>query len=186
MTSNRQIAKGNDDKQIIGNDNIVDSSICLLSLQPHVLTESLIYSLLQIVYDVSMDLNRDYPLEIPKPMLEKLRFNNAPRYRMLINDHSEDYARLDSVIKDFPDSERIVLKLRTIFLGVVDEFDEDGNPAVGDGDDQLERMRMQLIETILNDERFDAKSYPIELVEQFCTALIAYGVASCKVLVRPD
>lgn len=185
MTTDRQIAKGNGNDQIIGDGNIVAGNIYLFA-QPHVLTESLIYNLLRIVYRVSVDSNGDYPLKVPKPMLEKLRFNNAPRYRILINDHSEDYARLDGVIKEFPDSERIVLKLRAMFMNVVDEFDEDGNPAVGNGDEQLEKIQAQLTEVILTDKRFDTEAYPIELVEQFCIALIAYGVASCKILVSPD
>lgn len=186
MTGDRQIAKGSGNKQFIGNGNTtVDNIYCLLT-KPCVLTESLIYSLLQIVYDVSTNPTGDYPLEAPRPMLEKLSFNNAPRYRVLINEHSEDYARLDGVIKDFPDSERIVLKLRTMFVDVVDEFDKDGNPAVGNGDEQLKKIQTQLVEIILSDRRFDAEAYPIELVEQFCVALIAYGVASCKVLVSPD
>lgn len=87
-------------------------------------------------------------------------------------------------MKDYPDSEDIVKKLRDMFLKVAD-FDERGNPCVGNGDVQLDNIKESLFETIISDSKFDPDKYPTEKIEQFCIGLIAYGVSKCKILESP-
>ena len=102
----------------------------------------------------------------------------------IIDNHTDDYMRVDDVMKEYPNSEDVVKKLRDMFLDVA-IVDGEGNPCVGDGDTQLDQIKARLIDTIITDSRFDANQYPIETIEEFCIALIAYGVSKCKILVNP-
>jgi len=115
---------------------------------------------------------------------EKLRFNNADKYIEIVENHSDDYMRVSEIIKEYPNSEDIVKKLRDMFLNVAD-FDAEGNPCVGNGDAQLDQIKAGLVKTIVGDSKFDADSYPIEIIDEFSIALIAYGVSTCKVLRNP-
>ena len=88
-------------------------------------------------------------------------------------------------MKDFPDSETIIKKLRDMFLDAAN-YDDNQNLVVGNGDEQLDTMKNQLSELIQNDAKYDSERHRTEEVEQFCIALLACGVDSCNVLVRPD
>ena len=176
MAGNRQSIRGADNTQIIGNGNYVNSSLVLL--QHRALTHSLIHDLLDIVYALPSSTDDSYSLKSPAQIHAKLRFNNARRYVSTIDNH------VDEVMKDYPNSEDIVKKLRDMFLRVAD-FDDEGSLRVGDGDAQLDRIKDDLYNTIVNDSKFDADKHPVEKVEQFCIALIAYGVSKCKILETP-
>ena len=67
----------------------------------------------------------------------------------------------------------------------MDDFDEEKNLRVGDGDSQLDSIKSSLCDMIVADSRFDASKHPIEKIEQFCIALIAYGISKCKILETP-
>lgn len=186
MAGDKQLAKGDNNTQIIGNGNIKADQLAFIVQAERPLTQTVAYSLLQIVYDASQAPESEFTFEDPALMQEKLRFNNAPKYRAYIDNHSADYACVSEVMKDFNDSQLIIRKLRDEFIRVTSKFDENGNPLVGNGDEQLERIKAKLIEEITDDPRFDASKYPTELVEGFCIGLIACGVQKCKILVRPD
>ena len=155
----------------------------MLSL-PQALSHSLVHDLLDIVYSLPSSGDDSYSLQDPAQIRAKLRFNNAIRYMSIIDNHVDDYVRVDEVMKDYPNSEDIVKKLRDMFLKVAD-FDDEGNLCVGDGDAQLDSIKDGLYNTIINDAKFDADRHPIEKIEQFCIALIAYGVSKCKILETP-
>lgn len=181
MSSDKQVIKGNNNTQII---NKVGSLFVMPGTR-HPLTHSLIYELLVIVYESPLLDKESYSLELPVPMKEKLVYNKAPKYRNLFANHSEDFALVGSIMKDFPDSETIIKKLRDMFLDAAN-YDDNQNLVVGNGDEQLDTMKNQLSELIQNDAKYDSERHRTEEVEQFCIALLACGVDSCNVLVRPD
>lgn len=181
MTSNRQTIRGNDNIQILGDNNLVNPTVIL---RRRALTHSFIHDLLDIVYSLPSSKDDSYSLQKPAQIRKKLRFNNAYRYMAVIDNHVDDYVRVDEVMKDYPNSEDIVKKLRDMFIAVAD-FDDEGTPCVGDGDAQLDRIKGNLYDTIVNDANFDAVNHPAEKIEQFCIALIAYGVSKCKILETP-
>lgn len=97
MTSNRQIARGNDNIQILGDNNLVNPTVLL---QRRTLTHSFIHDLLDIVYSLPSSKDDSYSLQNPAQIHEKLRFNNAYRYMAIIDNHVDDYVRVDEVMKD--------------------------------------------------------------------------------------
>lgn len=182
MPGSRQSIKGTDNTQIIGDNNIVNPTMVMPL--PQTLPHSLVHDLLDIVYSLPSSGDDSYSLQDPAQIRAKLRFNNAIRYMSIIDNHVDDYVRVDEVMKDYPNSEDIVKKLRDMFLKVAD-FDDEGNPCVGDGDAQLDSIKDGLYNTTINDAKFDANKHPVEKIEQFCIALIAYGVSKCKILETP-
>ena len=182
MAGNHQSVKGADNNQVIGDNNFVNSTFVMPQRQ--VLTHSLIHDLLDIVYALPSSADDSYSLKNPVQIRTKLRFNNANRYVSILDNHVDDYVRVDEVMKGYPNSEDIVKKLRDMFLKVA-SFDDEGNPCVGDGDAQLDGIKGDLYNTIVNDSKFDAGRHPVEKIEQFCIALIAYGVSKCKILENP-
>lgn len=183
MSNDKQSARGNDNTQVVGNNNYVNTTMLVMS-QRRILTHSLIHELLDVVYLLPSSEDDSYSLQDPVQIRAKLHFNNAPRYTSVIDNHVDDYVRVDEVMKDYPNSEDIVKKLRDMFLKVAD-FDEEGNLCVGDGDLQLDSIKSSLFDTIVTDSRFDAGKHPAEKIEQFCIALIAYGISKCKILEAP-
>lgn len=183
MSGDHATALGNSNVQALGNNNVIGSTI-IFQASTAALTHSFIHDLLDIVYSLPESPDDSYSLQGPAPMRDKLKFNNAYRYMRIIDNHAEDFARVDEVMKDYPNSEDIVKKLRDLFLSVA-VVDEEGNPCVGDGDAQLDKIKQQLIVTITTDSQFDAAAHPLEKIEQFCIALIAYGVSKCKILETP-
>lgn len=183
MSGNRASARGDKNVQTFGDHTIVNSTVVLQASQM-ALTHSLIHELLDVVYSLPESANDSFSLQSPAPMRDKLKFNNAHRYMRIIDNHAEDYGRVDEVMKDYPNSEDIVKKLRDMFLAIA-VVDDEGNPCVGDGDAQLDQIKQALITTITSDVQFDASAHPLEKIEQFCIALIAYGVSKCKILETP-
>ena len=184
MVSVKQSAKGNDNVQIIGSNNVVAGSVLVMSeIQP--LTHSLVHELLDVVYSQPSPKSSDYSLRNPAQIHEKLRFNNATKYISIIDNHSDDYVRVGDVMKDYPNSEDIVKRLRDMFLDVVDNFDDNGNPCVGDGNAQLDSIKEKLVRMIIADANFNADNHVSEQIDQFCIALIAYGISKCKILETP-
>lgn len=182
MATDRQTAVGNGIYQVNGNGNTIAEKLIVHGQRP--LTHSLIHELLDIVYSQPLPKSVDYSLQGPVQIHEKLRFNNAQKYISIIDNHSDDYAQVDSVMKDYPNSEDIVKRLRDMFLDVAN-FDEDGAPCVGNGNEQLDSIKSNLVEIIVADAHFDADRHTAEQIEQFCIALIAYGISKCKILETP-
>lgn len=182
MSNNKQSARGSDNIQIAGNNNCVTNMVMMP--QQQILTHSLIHELLDVFYSLPSSEDDSYSLQDPVQIHKKLTFNNAPRYKSIIDNHVDDYIRVDEVMKDYPNSEDIVKKLRDMFLKVAD-FNEGGDLCVGDGDLQLDNIKSSLVGTILADSKFDENKHPIEKIEHFCIALIAYGISKCKILETP-
>jgi len=182
MADDQQVAKGDGNTQIVGDGNI--SNLTVFQYMPQrPLTHSLIHDLLDVVYFLPASDDDSYSLQLPAKIPDKLQFNNAAKYMRIIDNHTDDYMRVDDVMKEYPNSEDVVKKLRDMFLDVA-IVDGEGNPCVGDGDAQLDQIKVHLIDTIVTDSKFDANLYPIETIEEFCIALIAYGVSKCKILVN--
>ena len=187
-TQTSQSAIGKVATNITGDSNSYDSHDINIyqpvSSGPHrPLTKTLMYKLLQIMIS-STEPTGDFPLTPPPPIEKKLIYNHAPRYLNIINEYSENYARLDSVIKEFPDSEAIIQRLNKMFVNVADVRD-DGKLCVGNGDAQLKLIENEIYNMIVNDAGFQADEVPEEIINQFCVALIAVAVAKCRVLLRP-
>ena len=176
-TQTSQSAIGKVATNITGDSNSYDSHDINIyqpvSSGPHrPLTKTLMYKLLQIMISSTEPTGEDFPLTPPPPIEKKLIYNHAPRYLNIINEYSENYARLDSVIKEFPDSEAIIQRLNKMFVNVADVRD-DGKLCVGNGDAQLKLIENEIYNMIVNDASFQADEVPEEIINQFCVALIA-------------
>lgn len=183
MIDKQQSIEGDNNVQISGNHNSV--TIQQQQQQQPPLTHSLVHELLDIVYALPSPQDNSFPLKDPAQMCAKLCFNKAHRYKDMIANHTDDYTRVDEVMKNYPDSEDIIKKLRDMFLEVGTR-DANGNLTVGDGDAQLDYIKKKLFYMIRTDAHFDANKYPLEKIEQFCIALVACGVSKCKILVVPE
>lgn len=190
MLNNTQSATGNGNIQINGNHDTVNYSQTIncyssADMRPHRLNHSYIHELLDIVNSSFSSENNEYSLQNPVQIHEKLRFNNAPRYKLYIDNHVENYIRVDEVMKNYSNSESIVMTLHDMFIDVAN-LDEKGHPRIGDGDSQLNRIKDSIKNRIINDPKFDANKYYDEDIDQFCIALIAYGISKCKILKTPE
>lgn len=157
-TQTSQSAIGKVTTNITGDSNSYDSHDINIyqpvSSGPHrPLTKTLMYKLLQIMISSTEPTGEDFPLTPPPPIEKKLIYNHAPRYLNIINEYSENYARLDSVIKEFPDSEAIIQRLNKMFVNVADVRD-DGKLCVGNGDAQLKLIENEIYNMIVNDASF--------------------------------
>lgn len=177
------VSHGVGNGQIIGDGN-VQNIMMMFDDGRKELPHSIVHDLLVMVYDGLASPRTNFSLSIPVAINTKLRFNNAKKYIRYFQNHADDFLMVESAIREFPDSEKIVKKLGDLFVEV-SEVDEEGTFVVGDGDVQLGGIQERLVETILGDARYDPMAYPMEDIESFCIALLAYGVSRCVVLVRP-
>ena len=185
--SGKIVLKGNDDIQICGDRNRVNSPITNVFILPdniRPLSKSTTHELLRAFLNSQGTAESDYSLQIPAEMNEKLLFNEAPTHADICENHSDDLVCISEVIGDFPDSEKIVRKLRDIFLRYV--------PRVGaqrlheNGDECLDCVEREVRDVVQKDKDFSPQSCPIEELERFSIALVAYGVSKCKVLENPN
>lgn len=188
MSGSEQIVlKGNDDTQICGDGNRVNSpttNVFNFTDNTRPLSKSTTYEFLRAFLNSQSAVRSDYSLQIPAEMNEKLLFNEAPIHADIYENHSDDLVCIGEVISDFPDSEKIVRKLRDIFLRYV--------PRVGaqrlhkNGDKCLDCVERKVQDIIQKDKDFSPQLCPIEELERFSIALVAYGVSKCKVLENPN
>ncbi|WP_367248327.1 hypothetical protein [Trueperella pyogenes] len=109
MPNEKQFIRGDGNYQVAGDNNNV--GITTYVIQPQqTLTHSLIHDLLDVVYSLPPSTDNSYSLRNPAQIHTKLRFNNAPRYTSIIDNHVDDYVRVDEVMKDYANSEDIVKK----------------------------------------------------------------------------
>lgn len=177
-------ATGMANTQFVG-DNNQQISNTQIFLGQHSLTHSVVHDLLSFVYDNAGATAPELKLENPVALNPKLLFNNAPKYVHMISQCSEDFALVDSAMHGFPDSEKIIKKLRLLFLDVA-KYDENAQLVISDGDSQLDAIKGKLAEIIQADLKYDPIKYPTEDIERFCVALIACGVSKCIVLMKPE
>ena len=189
MLNSTQSATGNENTQINGDHDTVSYNQTInyystADMCPHRLTHSYIHELLDIVNSSLPSENDEYSLQDPAQIHEKLRFNNALHHKMFIDEHAYDYAQVDRAMKDYPNSEDIVRRLRDLYLEVANR-DEDGNLSIGDGNSQLRKIEEILRDTIIHDSKFDADKIHSETIDRFCIALTTYGISKCKILETP-
>ena len=177
-----QSLEGSGNVQLSGNNNTV---LTVLSSSSGALSKTRIYELLEIVVDSDIPKSKNYSLKPPAYIESKLVFNRAPKYINKFRNHADEYNRLSEVIKEFPNSEDIVKKLNDLFLDTAD-FTVEGIAIIGDGDSQLDAIGEKLKHAITSDRRFGLRDYTEEDVEQFCIALMEYGVSKCKILIDLD
>lgn len=145
------------------------------------ITETEIYSLLEIVMGLDIQPEDDYSLISPTEMNEKLVYNKAFTHK---DDFEDDFDRIEllaSIISDFENSEFIILKLKRLFNKYA-KRDLCGKKITGNGDKQLSNIEEELESLIKKDVRFNTTQ---EKLEQFLTSLIAYGVSKCNILINP-
>lgn len=169
--------------QIVGDNNIKNIKVLLGGREG--LTHSVVHDLLALVYNGPLCAESELSLDTPVGMNEKLQFNNANKYMNVIRNHSGDYAMVRDAIREFPDSEKIIKKLGDLFYDVAD-YDDGGELIVGNGDAQLDAIKERLVDALVHDMDYDARTHSTEDVESFCIALVACGVSRCIVLVKPE
>ena len=148
------------------------------------LSKSITHELLRVFLCSQNDAESEYSLQIPAEMNKKLLFNEAPVHVDIYENHSEDFACISEVIIDFPNSQIIVSKLRDIFLKYAPR---DGVLRLHEnGDECLDCVEHEVRDIIQRDKDFDPQLCPIEELERFSIALVAYGVSKCKVLENPN
>ena len=163
-----------DNVQITGNNN----NFFNIQGYQRPIVKTKLFQLLKIVQNSNIYYNSEFSLELPSEMFEKLSFNNAPVYSEIFVEYVEDYYELDVVIKnEFENSERIIKRIRGLFLKQVIKIPDNG-------DKQLDEIRKEIKELIFCDPNFVGSDIEEEEVDQFAIALLQYGVAECKVL-RP-
>jgi hypothetical protein len=168
---------------IVGNHNVVNANVTFESVLPK-LTHSKVNELLKLIYKSKAPAQDEYSLKYPIGISQKTEYNRAYRYRMHFDECADIYIKIDEVMKDFLDGEKIEKKLALLYQHEV--LIKDGRPAVGDGDSQLDKIRCELRKLIVNDVHFDVNEYSDEDVDLFCVGLIAYGVSKCKILIAPE
>lgn len=169
--------------QIVGDNNT--QNIMVWHCDREGLTHSVVHDLLALVYNGPLQADSELSLDAPIRMNDKLRFNNASKYMNVIRNHSGDYAVVREAMKEFPDSEKIIKKLGDLFYDVAD-YNDDGELVVGNGDAQLDAIKERLVDALVHDMEYDARTHSTEDVESFCIALVACGVSRCIVLVKPE
>lgn len=168
---------------IVGNHNVVNANVTFESALPK-LTHSKVNELLKLIYNSKVPAQSEYSLKCPIGITQKTEFNRAYRYRMHFDLCADIYIKIDEVMKDFLDGEKIDKKLALMYQREV--LIKDGRPAVGDGDSQLNKIYDELRKLIVNDVHFDVNEYSDEELDFFCVGLIAYGVSKCKILIAPE
>lgn len=179
---NSVVGKGN--TAVSGHGNIVGSKVSVYASPSKPLTKSCVYKLLKTVMTSRLTEFGDYSLVDTATFNEKLSFNGVIKYKHFFYNHTSDLMTISSVIETFPDSEIIVKKLADLYYDCVD-YDDEGDPIAANGDDTINRVLDKLFCVIVNDGAYSSDDVSREEVEQFCIALVQYGVIMCKVLLNP-
>ncbi|AFS40249.1 MULTISPECIES: hypothetical protein [Leuconostoc gelidum group] len=176
---------GNNNTQQNGNHNSVEFNIEQYIAPKNELTETEIYSLLEILYSSDITDNIELSLKEPLELNKKLHYNKAPKYKKIFEVYTLQYGKLDKIIKTFRNSQKIIQKLKVLFLKVA-TYDKDDNLVVSDGDKQLNMINSQIRELLISDPRFSTGGYTEEDLEAFIIALLTYSTAACNVLINPN
>ena len=174
LTENK--IKVNDNLQNNGDGIIINNSVVNLGLFEKELSKSLIFDLLQIFNDSTIDSNGSFSLIDPADLFVKLEINDASKHKVYALNYSDDFNKFDDVIKDFNDSSSIIKKLVKLFI---DNSNDDKT-----GDDNLQALAENVIQVIKHDDRY--KPQYNEKLDEFVEAFILYGVYKCKVLKNPN
>lgn len=184
MTSNdhnKQLMHGNDNIQQNGDNNRVANYYGYNSGE---LTESEIYELLEIFVTSDIPGNVDFSNISPAKFREKLLYNNVSKYKFIFDEYFEEQSTISNISEDFPDSEPIMRKLRTLFYNEA-EF-RNHALVVGNGDKQLDAIYKKISESITHDPRFNNANIKELKTEAFVYGLMSYGILKCKILKNPN
>lgn len=176
--------KKNSNNKVSGTGNTQHNGDTIINIG-YPLSQTVMYSLLEIVRDSVVNPEDDYSLSDPKEFSDKLVYNNAPRYKEIFMEYADSFGRLEEVIEEFENSEQIVKKIRRLYLEVAD-YNEHHEMIVGNGDIQLKNIEQTLIQIIKCDKRFWESNMTDEVIEEFVLSLLSYTVFKCKVLVVPS
>lgn len=157
----------------------------------HELTRSNIYTLLKVVLKSKLlDTTgsfENYSLKEPAELNQKLIYNKAFSFKKIFLDYSIYYDDFEKTIELFENSEKIIIRIHTIFLGKdIANYDNNGNIIVADGDQQLNLIYDRIIEIIKNDPDFkNNESITDEDLVAFVYSLMMYTTSKCKILINP-
>lgn len=168
--------KGDNSVQNNGSGLIINHSTVSIDFSEKELSKSLIFDLLQIFNESSVDGSESFSLIDPADLFVKLEANDASRHKNYALNYSDDFNKFDDVIKDFTDSSSIIKKLVKLFI---DNSKDDKT-----GDDNLQTLSENVIRVIKHDERY--KTQYDEKLDEFVEAFILYGVYKCKILKNPN
>lgn len=177
--------KGN----ITGNNNTTvngDLNIENISYEKNIPTQTEMFGLLEIVNDLNLKNDNKFPLRMPTELNKKLKYNNAIKYRVIFEEITVYTDQFEYVMSQFLNSQSIISKLSFLFLDVADKDRVKKIIVVGDGDEQLDKIKNELIKQIKNDPRFQKSNFTEEKLCIFIYLLLSYGVSKCKVLLQPD
>lgn len=126
----------------------------------------------------------EFELNPPPGLNEKLEFNHAKNHIKLFQIYAYDWAKLDSVERDFPNSQQLFNDLNRMFMDKLIASDSDNANKIN-GDQLLLELRKQIYNRIENSAKFDSINIYEEQLQAFCVCLLALAVAKCKVLLKP-
>lgn len=151
--------------------------------KPH-LPPTLMAELLQQYISTINDSDDEFELKPPPGLNEKLEFNHAEQHIELFQSYANSWAQLDSVERDFPNSQLLFNDLNRMFKDKLIASSLDNADGIN-GDQLLLELRGQIYNRIINSPGFDRIDIYEEQLQAFCVCLLALAVAKCKVLLRP-
>ncbi|TGA93948.1 hypothetical protein [Lactobacillus johnsonii] len=181
MIQNTQSKNKNSFNQVNSNNITINN----LQIPKGCLAKSQIYDLLNI-FNNSQIKAADSPKFMstnPAYMPIKLQFNNAQKYALLFKEYASFFNKFNEVLDQFVNSEKIIRKVRTIYLNVA-VYTEAGI-VVGNGDEQLDKINDEIKALIKNDPRYDHNIYS-ETIDIMVYCLMARCVELCKILINPN
>lgn len=169
----------------INSNNITVNNSLNLKVPKTCLEKSNVYDLLDM-FNKSKTKAEDTPNFSSKHLVylpTKLKFNHAPKYNILFKEYGGYFEPFVEVLYQFANSEKIIRKVRTIYLNVAD-YSDDGI-VVGNGDSQLDKIKNEIKNLIMNDPRYDNSIYS-ETIDTMIYCLMARCAELCKILVKPS
>lgn len=185
MSRPQQTNNGNNAIQNIGDNacNTINNFYIIEQSKPQ-LPPTLMAKLLQQYINTIKDSDDKFELKPPPELNVKLEFNHAKRHIDLFQNYAIDWDQLNSVERDFPNSQLLFNDLNRMFLDKLITSNSNGTEEIN-GDQLLSEMREQIHDRILNSQGFDVIAVCDEQLQAFCICLLALAVAKCKVLLKP-
>ncbi|KRK89736.1 hypothetical protein FC99_GL000213 [Levilactobacillus koreensis JCM 16448] len=106
------------------------------------------------------------------------------KYKFIFDEYFEEQFTILKISEDFPDSEPIMRKLRTLFYDEAKFYNHE--LVVGDGDKQLDEIYEKISRSITHDPRFIDSSIKELKMDAFVYGLMSYGILKCKILKNPN